>query len=453
MVDPETRYDGPAGLWIERGELKKIARTETERQALRARVAATAPEALRLEADGLLVFPGLVDLHVHLREPGFEYKETIRTGCEAAARGGFTAICCMANTNPVNDCRAVTEFICARAAEVSGVAVHPIGAISKGLEGKELAEIAEMKKGGIVAVSDDGRPVADSALMRRALEYARTFDLRVVSHAEDKALAGSGCMHEGAVSTRLGLEGIPAEAEEIMVARDIHLAALTGARLHIAHVSTAGSVELVRRAKEKGLDVTAEAAPHHLLLTDEVLGGSGAYDTRYKMNPPLRASRDMDALRRGLQDGTIDCIATDHAPHSEDDKNVEFHRAPFGVVGLETALAAGLSLVRSGTLSLAQLAERMSLGPARLFGLPHGRIAEGRPISLAVIDPNHKWTVDARRFRSKSRNSAFEGWTFEGDVAYTLAQRRLSYAAEWARPLTAISEPAGAPTQRRIAGV
>ncbi|MBI2059179.1 MAG: dihydroorotase [Nitrospirae bacterium] len=434
LVDPDRHSDGTASVLIEDGLVKKIARAEAEQQVLRARARMRGSSLDVLNGRDLVIFPGLVDVHVHLREPGFEYKETVKTGCAAAARGGFTAVCAMANTQPVNDCRAVTEFILKKAAEVKGVQVHPIGAASKGLQGKELAEIGDMKSGGIVAVSDDGKPVLDSGLMRRALEYARTFGLPVVSHCEDSTLCPHGVMHEGVVSTRLGLEGMPAEAEEIMVSRDIHLAGLTGARLHLAHISTAGSVELVRRAKHDGLPVTAEVTPHHLLLTHESLMADGGYNTHFKMNPPLRTIKDGEALAHGLQDGTIDCIATDHAPHSADDKSVEFASAPFGVIGLETALAVGLFLVHKGVLTYLQLAEKMSLNPSKVFNLSHGRILEGRPASLAIFDPHRSWTVKAAELRSKSRNSAFENWTFTGDTAYTIGMGTMSYRADWARP-------------------
>lgn len=432
IVDPLHPERDTVSVWIENGTVREIAANDSDRQALSRRVRSDSPSAQVLNGAGLFLFPGLVDVHVHFREPGFEYKETIRTGCDAAARGGFVAVCPMANTYPVNDNRAVTEFLLKKAAEVDGVHVHPIGAVSKGLEGKELAEFADMKEGGIVAVSDDGRPVLDSGLMRRALSYAHTFDLPVIAHCEDSLLCPHGAMHEGVVSTRLGLEGIPSEAEAIMIARDIQLARLTRGRLHIAHISTAAGVELVRRAKSEGLSVTAEATPHHLMLSHEVLLGVGAYDTNFKMNPPLREVEDVAAVRAGLREGVIDCIATDHAPHAADEKDVEFHAAPNGVVGLETAFAVGRQLVREGVLTYHQLAEKMSLNPSRIFKMPYGTIEPGTPAHLTIMDPARSFTVDPNDFKSKSRNSAFKGRAFQGDVAGTLVAGKWVYRAPWA---------------------
>jgi dihydroorotase len=363
------------------------------------------------DARGLLVMPGLVDMHVHLREPGFEYKETIATGVQAALAGGFATVACMANTEPVNDSAAVTKFILDRAHVAGGARVHAIGALSAGLAGERLAEIGEMHRVGIVAVSDDGRPVMNAGLMRRALEYTRMFGLPVIAHEEDEHLAAGGVMHEGVTALRLGLRGSPATAEEVMVARDVALARLTGGRLHVAHLSTAGGVALVRGAKAEGLAVTAEATPHHLFLTDEAVEG---YGTNAKMAPPLRARADVEALRAGLADGTIDAIATDHAPHHRDEKDVEFDAAANGVVGLETALPLGLRLVTEGVLDLPTLVARMTTGPARILGLAAGTLAPGAPADLTLIDPARRWRVEARAFRSKGRNTPFEGWEMTG---------------------------------------
>jgi dihydroorotase len=375
-----------------------------------------------IDARGLLVCPGLVDIHVHLREPGFEYKETIATGVAAAVAGGFTSLACMANTNPPNDSAAVTQYIRDRARVLGSARVYPIGALSVGLAGERLAEIGEMYRAGIVAVSDDGCPVMDAGLMRRALEYTRMFDLPVVVHEEDRDLAAGGAMNEGVVSMRLGLRGVPAAAEEVMIARDIALVRLTGGRLHVAHVSTVGAVALVRDAKAQGLRVTAEVTPHHLFLTEEAVEG---YGTNAKMAPPLRAAADVAALRLGLADGTIDAIATDHAPHHEDEKAVEFEEAANGVVGLETALPLALRLVAEGVCDLPTVLARMTVGPARVLGLPAGTLAPGAAADLVLVDPERRWRVEARRFRSKARNTPFEGWDMAGRAVTVIVGGRL----------------------------
>jgi len=364
----------------------------------------------------LWVVPGLIDLHVHLREPGQEYKEDIETGTRAAAAGGFTTICCMPNTRPVNDQRIVTEVIVRRAREIGVVRVRPIGAITQGLEGKMLADIADMKEAGIVAISDDGRPVMNAGLMRRAFEYARTFDLPVVQHAEDLDLAEGGSMNEGAVSTRIGIRGQPACAESAMVARDLEIVEWTGARYHVAHVSTARTVALVREAKRRGLPVTCEVTPHHLALTDEACG---TYDTRAKVMPPLRTAADQEALLEGLADGTIDCIATDHAPHSLVEKDVEFECAAPGMLGLETALPIILDFVRMGTLDDKRAIEALTAGPARAFGLPGGGLAVGAVADVCVIDPERPVTIDAEHLASKSKNTPFLGQTLAGRAVLT----------------------------------
>jgi dihydroorotase len=390
-------------------------------------------DARAIDAHGQLVTPGLIDMHVHLREPGYEYKETIATGVRAALAGGFTAVACMANTNPVNDSGAVTQFILDRAALAAGARVYPIGALSVGLRGERLAEIGEMHRAGIVAVSDDGMPVMDAGLMRRALEYARLFDLPVIVHEEDRELAGGGVMHEGPTAVRLGLRGVPAAAEEVMVARDIALAELTGGRLHIAHVSTAGAVALVRTARARGVAVSAEVTPHHLFLTDEAVEG---YDTNAKMAPPLRTAADVAALRAGLADGTIEAIASDHAPHHRDEKDVEFDVAANGVVGLETTLALGLRLVAEGVLGLPALVERLSTGPAKILGRPGGTLAPGVPADVTLIDPERRWKVDPRALRSRSRNTAFAGWEMTGRATTVLVGGRVVHEDE--RPLAAL---------------
>ncbi|HEX6531334.1 MAG TPA: dihydroorotase, partial [Nitrospira sp.] len=358
------------------------------------------PGATRVPAKGRLVVPGFIDLHVHFREPGFEYKETIASGAASAVAGGFTTVCCMPNTDPVNDNQAITEFMLERARAAGLANVLPIGAITKGSEGKELAEIGDLRRAGCVAISDDGKPVMNSLVMRRAMEYALAFDIPVVDHCEDLHLAEGGCMNEGLISTELGLPGIPAAAEDVMVARNVSLAELIGARLHLAHISTAGSVRMVREAKARGIKVTAEACPHHFTLTEEVVRG---FNTLAKMNPPLRTWQDVHAIKEGLRDGTIDVIATDHAPHATQEKQQGFTEAPFGIVGLETALSLTLALVEEGVLSLESAIEKLSAAPARAFGLAKGTLTVGADADVAIIDPQAHWEVDPGKFRSKSR--------------------------------------------------
>jgi dihydroorotase len=380
-----------------------------------------------IEANGFWVVPGLIDLHTHLREPGEEYKETILTGSQAAAAGGFTAVCCMPNTKPANDNSAVTDFILRRAAEADLVRVFPVGAISQGQQGEILAEYAELKEAGAVAVSDDGQAVMNSQLMRRALEYAQVFDLPVISHAEDRDLAGDGVMNESLVSTRLGLREIPAVAEDVMVFRDCSLATLTGGRLHIAHVSSAGAVDLVRQFKARGVQVTAEATPHHFTLTDEALE---SFDTNLKVNPPIRSSNDLDAIQQGLADGTIDAIASDHAPHSTIEKDVEFDYAAFGMIGLETALPLTLRLVDQGLLSPLEAVAKLTSNPARIIGVDLGRLASGLPADVTLVDPQREFTVDVNQFRSKSRNSPFHGWHLKGKAVLVLRDGKVIFRDE-----------------------
>ncbi|MGQ9532452.1 MAG: dihydroorotase [Desulfotomaculales bacterium] len=382
-----------------------------------------ADDALVIEAAGRLVTPGLIDMHVHLREPGYEDKETIASGTRAAARGGFTAVVCMANTHPVADTRAVVEYIRERARATGVVHVFPVGAVSKGLEGKELAELAGLREGGAVAFSDDGRPVADSGLMRRAMEYARMLGAPVISHCEDPGLSAGGLMNEGRTAYLLGLPGIPAAAEEVMVAREILLAELTGCPVHIAHVSTAGAVRLIREAKARGVPVTAEATPHHFTLTEEAVEG---YNTSAKVNPPLRTAADVAAVREGLADGTIDVIATDHAPHAEEEKDVEFAAAPFGIAGLETAVGLVFTeLVHTGVLDLPAAVAKMTVNPARILGLPKGRLVPGADGDVTIIDPRLEVTVDAADLVSKGKNNPFVGRKLVGVPVTTVVAGRI----------------------------
>jgi len=419
VVDPASGLEGPRDVLVEAGRIAAVAKPGTLGERARG--------APAIEARGCLVLPGLIDMHAHLREPGYEYRETIASGTRAAVAGGFTSVACMANTNPVNDSAAVTEYILERARAAGHAHVFPIGAVSLGLQGRQLAEIGEMRRAGIVAISDDGRPIADAALMRRALEYARMFELPVVAHEEEPRLAANGVMHEGALSVRLGLKGIPSAAEECMVARDIALVKLTRGRLHVAHVSTAGAVEMIREAKDRGLPVTAEVTPHHLALTEEAVAG---YNTNAKMRPPLRSERDREALRQGLKDGTIDAIATDHAPHHPDEKEVEFEQAHDGVIGLETALPLALGLCEKAGLSLMQVVRALTCAPARILGLDRGTLAEGAVADLCIVDPNRTWKYRAADGCSKSRNSPFDGWELKGRVLYTIVGGRVVWSAE-----------------------
>jgi dihydroorotase len=415
VIDPQRGVDGVRTVVVRDGKIAEVAeRVERPR------------DARSVDARGRWVTPGFIDLHVHLREPGQEYKETVETGARSAVAGGFTAVAAMPNTVPPNDNASVTELVVARAAAARLARVYPVGCISRGQKGEELAEYGELQTAGCVAVSDDGRPVSSPALMRRALEYARVFDLPVAVHEEDLSLAGKWAMHEGPAATRLGLKGMPGQAEEVMVARDVALAELTGGRLHVQHLSAAGSVRAVREAKRRGLRVTAEAAPHHLALTDEDLARAG-YDTAWKMNPPLRSAEDRQAVREGLADGTIDCIATDHAPHSAVEKDLEFDAAANGVVGLETAFAVCLGLVKAGHLSERRLVEALTSSPARVFGLPGGSLAPGAPADLAVLDPAAEWRVDPARFHSKGRYTPWKGAQLVGRCTHTFVDGRLVY--------------------------
>lgn len=413
VIDPSQKIDGPMDILIDDGKIKSCA------PALK-----TGTDARVIELNGMMLTPGLIDMHVHLREPGLEYKETIATGSEAAVAGGFTTIACMPNTEPVNDNRSVTEFIRRKAVEAGLANVFPIGAISVGSEGGQLTEFWDLKDAGAIALSDDGKPVMDAALMRRALEYAYSLDLPVIQHCEDKNLSAGGLMNEGYYSTILGLPGIPAIAEEVMVARDILIAEYSGTRVHIAHVSTAGAVRLIRDAKARGLNVTAETAPHYFTLTDESLQG---YDTHYKVNPPLRRAEDVAAVKEGLADGTLDAIACDHAPHGRTDKEVEFEYAANGISGLETSLGLSISLVHEGILTWPELVMKMSVNPARILNLAKGTLAPGSDADITVINPDFEWIVDLNAFRSRGKNSPFQGRRMKGRAVLTIVGGDIKY--------------------------
>ena len=417
IVDPSRDMDQAGDVLIQDGKIAGVGR------------GLTAPDgALVRNVTGKVIAPGLIDLHVHLREPGNEDEETVASGARAAAAGGFTAICAMPNTDPVTDNQAAVGFIVRQSGRAGLARVHPIGAVSIGQKGERLAEFGEMVGAGAVAVSDDGKPIVSSHLMRTALEYARTFGIPVADHCEDPTLAAGGVMHEGLVATRLGLKGIPAAAEEIMVARDVLLAELTGGHVHLCHISARGSVAIIREAKERGVRVTAEATPHHLVLTDVACE---EYDTHAKMNPPLRETMDVEALQGALKEGVIDCIASDHAPHAYDEKEAAFDDAPFGIVGLETAFAvAQTDLVGSGLFTLPELIRRMTTEPARVFHLPGGTLAPGTVADIVVLDPAAKWTVDPATFHSKSRNTPFTGRALTGRALLTIVAGAIVHDVE-----------------------
>jgi dihydroorotase len=416
VVDPTQGVNGGRDILIEDGRVAALLRGGE-----------AAPEGAEVfDATGLVVAPGFVDLHTHLREPGQEYKETIASGAAAAVAGGFASVCAMPNTDPVNDNPAVTSFIVEQAVAAGLANVFPVGAITKGSKGEELAEMGEMKRAGIVAVTDDGHPVPSPGLMRRALEYARGFDLTVMDHCDDKSLAAGGVMHEGEWSLRLGLKGRPALAEESDAMRDCALAELTGARVHLAHVSTRGAVEAVRRAKERGVEVSCEVTPHHFTLTDAACEG---FDTNMKMNPPLRSRAHLDAILAAIADGTIDAVATDHAPHHSDEKELEFDRAAFGITGLETAVGLAFDrLVHGGLITLERLVELFSVNPARIFRLEgRGTLRPGAHGDVTILDPELRWTFDATRSKSKSRNTPFDGYTFHGAPVATVVGGRVVF--------------------------
>jgi len=393
------------------------------------------------DASGCIVAPGFIDLHVHLREPGYEYKETIESGARAAVAGGFTSVCGMPNTQPVNDNSSVTSFIIERARAAGLANVFPVGAITQGSQGEQLAEIGEMRAAGVVAISDDGRPVNDANLMRRAMEYAGDFDLAVVDHCEDSHISSGGVMHEGEYSALLGLKGINGAAEDLHVARDMMLAEATGARVHIAHISTARAVEFVRQAKQRGLPVSCEVTPHHFTLTDAEVHRRN-YDTHTKMNPPLRSQADLEAVLEGLRDGTIDAIATDHAPHHANEKMLEYDRAPFGIIGLETAVGLALDrLVHRGIISLARMVALFSYGPARVFKLDRGTLKVGAIADVTIFDPQQVMKVDAAQFQSKSRNTPFDGWELKGSPVATVVGGRIVWQARYSEGRETVARP------------
>ena len=415
VIDPASRHDAVADVWIEDGVVKGIG----------ANLAAAGAQVF--DATGLIVAPGFIDMHVHLREPGFEHSETIESGARAAAAGGFTSICPMPNTAPVNDSPTVTTYIIEKARRHAVVNVYPIGAITRGSLGEELAAIGSMRQAGAVAISDDGRPVMNAQLMRRAMEFARSFKMPVINHCEDLHLSAGGDMHEGAESVRLGLRGIPGSSEDVMVARDILLAEVTGARYHVAHISSRHSVEMVAFAKLKGLPVTSEATPHHLTLTDT---GMIPYDSNYKMKPPLRSAGDVNAVVEGVVNGAIDAIATDHAPHAGSEKMQEFEKCPFGIIGLETALGIALQhLLHSGKINITRLIEMFTVNPARILGLDRGTLAVDAPADITIFSTDRQWTYDVNKSLSKSRNSPFDGVSFHGGPVATIVSGKIVWQA------------------------
>jgi len=420
VVDPVARRNGPFDILIENGRLARIGKDLSVDGA-----------AVVELPKGFIVTPGLIDIHVHLREPGQEYKETVATGTASAVAGGFTAVACMPNTDPINDQASVTQFIVKKAAEARLARVYPIGAVSMGSRGDQLTEIGDLHAAGCVAISDDGRPVQTALLMRRALEYASMFKMPVIDHCEDPSLKGDGVVHEGATAALLGLRGIPGAAESVMVERDISMAELTGGHVHIAHMSARQSLRAVQAGKMRGVTVTAEVTPHHFLLTDAAVAEHGGYDTNFKMNPPLREPADRDAIIEGLRDGSIDVIATDHAPHHMDEKSLEFDRAPFGIVGLETAVPLCFDrLVHAGLITVSRLVELLSANPARVLNLPGGTLVEGATADISVLAPDAPVTVRAASFKSKGRNTPFEGWSLKGAVAATIVGGRVVYVNE-----------------------
>ena len=420
VVDPAAGLDGVCDVLIDGDKIGQVGRD------LPASLA-DGGAIIDIPA-GLVIVPGLIDMHVHLREPGQEHKETVATGTLSAVTGGFTAVACMPNTNPVNDNAGVTELILRRAAEAAFARVYPIGAVSRGQRGEQLADIAELRAAGCVAVTDDGHPVATALLARRALEYTSMFDMPMIEHCEDASLKADGCAHEGPRAAALGLRGIPGAAESITATRDILLAEMTGGRVHIAHMSAWTTLEAVRQGKSRSINVTCEVAPHHFTLTDDALAEPVPFDTNVKMNPPLREARDRDAMLAGIADGSVDVIATDHAPHHYDEKNVEFDRAPFGIVGLETAVPLAFErLVHSGLIRLPRLVELMSVNPARILRLPGGTLAPGAPADITILAPELPVTIDRARLRSRSKNTPFHGWTLRGGVAATIVGGRVVY--------------------------
>ena len=417
VIDPTNDLDEPKDLLIDKGKIKALESPGKINIG-------TGEKPSIIDAKDCVVCPGLIDMHVHFREPGFEYKETIESGCRSAAAGGFTSVAVMPNTNPVNDTRSVTEHLLSLAKTKGIINVYAIAAITRNLAGERLSEMADLKDAGAIAFSDDGRPVMNNELMRRAFEYSKMFKLPLIQHSEMLDLTEGGCMNEGIVSTELGVKGMPAEAEDIMVYRDIALLEKTGGRLHVAHISSKNSVDLVRQAKSRGLSVTCEVAPHHFTLTDEAVRG---YDTNTKMSPPLRTISDVDAIKKGLKDGTIDIIATDHAPHDIVDKQVEYQNACFGIVGLETALPLSLKLVDEKILSMSELIKKLTSTPAGIFNLSSGNLSLGNDADILIFNPNFEYSIDISKFHSKSKNSPFDGWKVKGKVIRTLVRGKTVY--------------------------
>jgi len=423
VVDPVNGRDGSFDVLIDGDRIARVGRD----------LAVDGATVVEIPS-GLVVCPGLIDMHVHLREPGQEHKETVATGTAAAVAGGFTAVACMPNTSPVNDNAGVTEYILKKASEANLARVYPIGAVSRGQQGEQLADIAELRQAGCVAITDDGHPVATAMLMRRALEYTRMFDIPVIEHCEEQTLKVDGVAHEGYHASALGLRGIPGEAESIMALRDISLAELTGGRVHVAHMSARQTLDAVRFGKARGVRVTCEVTPHHFVLTDELLAAPVPYDTNVKMNPPLRDAADRDAIVAGIADGSVDVIATDHAPHHYDEKQVEFDRAPFGITGLETAVSLCFDrLVHAGRISLARMIELLSVNPARILKVPGGALSDGAPADISILAPDMNVTVDVARMRSKSKNTPFGGWKLRGGVAATIVGGRVVYVNDDSR--------------------
>ncbi|MBT5867228.1 MAG: dihydroorotase [Nitrospinaceae bacterium] len=418
VIDPANKLDGSFDILINDGRIEAV---EPKGKISGSKLKGIA----EIDAKGCVVSPGFCDMHVHFREPGHEYKETIETGSASASAGGFTTVAVMPNTSPVNDNRSVTELILSQARKTSAINILPIGAISKGLKGETLSDMGELKEAGCIGYSDDGRPVMDSELMRRALEYSRMFDLPCIQHSEMLDLTLGGCMNEGIISTELGLKGMPVEAEDIMVFRDISLLAKTGGRLHVAHISSGGAVDLVRQAKAKGLPVTCEVAPHHFTLTEEACR---EYDTNSKMSPPLRTHQDIEVIKEGLRDGTIDIIATDHAPHDLADKQVEFSKACFGIVGLETALPLTLKLVDEKIITLEKAVDLLTHQPCRLFNLDKGDIGVGKIADIVIFDPQSKYCIEPEKFKSRSKNSPYKGWQVRGQILHTLVAGKTVYS-------------------------
>ena len=419
VIDPSNNLNEPKDLLINKGKIHSLGSPGKLNIA-------NGEQVSIIDAKNCVVCPGLLDMHVHFREPGFEYKETIESGCNSAAAGGFTSVAVMPNTKPVNDTRSVTEHILSLAKKEGIVNLYAIAAITKKLQGESLSEMADLKDAGAIAFSDDGRPVMNNELMRRAFEYSKMFNLPLIQHSEVLDLTEGGCMNEGMVSTELGLKGMPSEAEDIMVYRDIALLEKTGGRLHVAHISSKNSVELVRQAKAKGLSVTCEVAPHHFTLTDEAVRG---YDTNTKMSPPLRAIKDVEAIKEGLSDGTIDIIATDHAPHDIVDKQVEYQNACFGIVGLETALPLSLKLVEEKVLSIYDVIKKLTSTPAEIFNLNAGSLSQGNDADILIFNPTHEYSIDISKFHSKSKNSPFDGWEVKGKVIHTIVRGKTVYSA------------------------